>query len=341
MLYPLSKPLLFQLEPERVHALALGLIARVGTTPVLRELVGAVYGAGTGRPVEAFGLRFTNRVGLAAGYDKDATGFRGLASLGFGHIEVGTVTPQAQPGNPKPRVFRLVEERCLINRMGFPSRGAAFVADQLRRGKPEGLIVGANLGKQKTTELERAVEDYELLIARFAPLADYLAINISSPNTPGLRRLQEREFLEQLLSHLVVARDEAAAQLQRPVPMLVKLAPDLEEAQLEVALEALMTAGVDGVIATNTTLSREGVTSELRGETGGLSGAALTQMSTQMIERIARRTEGALPIIGVGGVMSPEDARAKLDAGAALVQLYTGLVFEGPSLVKRIVAATS
>lgn len=341
MLYPMSRAALFRLEPERAHGLALGLIASAGVFPGMRELLRLLYAPSSTETVEVFGLSFGNRVGLAAGYDKDATGYRGLACLGFGHIEVGTVTPQAQPGNPRPRVFRLVAERCLINRMGFPSRGAAFVADQLARGKPDGLVVGVNLGKQKSTELEQAAEDYEQLVERFAPLADYLAINISSPNTPGLRRLQEREFLEQLLCRVMTARNRCAGKLGRGVPLLVKLAPDLEESQLATALEALDVAGVDGVIATNTTLSREGVTSVLQDQDGGLSGAALTQRSTQVIRRIAQLTGGKLPIVGVGGIMGPDDARAKLDAGAVLIQVYTGLIYEGPGLVRRIVEATS
>lgn len=339
MLYPLSRPLLFTLDPERAHQLALAAIARAAAVPPLRAAIAGRYAVRDATTVEAFGLTFPNRVGLAAGYDKDGEGWRGLAALGFGHVEVGTVTPEPQPGNPKPRVFRLVAERSLINRMGFPGRGAAFVAERLRGKRPDGLILGVNIGKQKSTELDEAVHDYEELIDVFAPLADYLAVNISSPNTPGLRRLQERAFLDELLGGITARRHEVQGRLGRPVPLLIKLAPDLEDGQLDAALEAIMEAGLDGVIATNTTLSRDGVSSPLAAEEGGLSGALLTDRSTQIIQAIHRRTSGKLPIIGVGGIMGPDDARAKIDAGATLVQLYTGLIYKGPGLVKRVVRA--
>jgi dihydroorotate dehydrogenase len=336
-LYPLSRSLLFRLDPETAHGLSLRAIARVGRVPGLRSAVTSMFAAPRALPVEAFGLLFPNPVGLAAGYDKDGLGFRGLACLGFGHIEVGTVTPEPQPGNPKPRVFRLVDERSVINRMGFPGRGAAYVAEQLRGRPPGGPILGVNIGKQKTTPLEDAADDYEELVDVFAPLADYLAVNISSPNTPGLRKLQERGFLGALLGRVAVRRDEVAARLGKAVPVLVKLAPDLSDDQLLTAVDVIAESGLDGIIATNTTISRDTLHHPLAKEEGGLSGAALTAMSTRIIARIHRHTGGAIPIIGVGGIMGPEDARAKLDAGATLVQVYTGLVYEGPGLVKRIV----
>jgi dihydroorotate dehydrogenase len=335
-LYPAARSLLFRLDPETAHGLSLRAIARAGRTPGLRAALAAAFSARGAEPVEVCGLRFPNRVGLAAGYDKDGEAWRGLACLGFGHIEVGTVTPEPQPGNPQPRVFRLAERRSLINRMGFPGRGAAYVAEQLRGRKPGGPVIGVNIGKQKTTPLEDAAGDYEELVDVFAPLADYLAVNISSPNTPELRRLQERGFLGGLLGRVAARRDEAAGRIGRRVPVLVKLAPDLDEAQLETAVEVIAGSGLDGIIATNTTVSRDGLDHPLAGEAGGLSGAALTDMSTRIIKRIAEQTGGAMPIIGVGGIMGPEDARAKLEAGATLVQLYTGLVYEGPGLVKRI-----
>jgi len=286
--------------------------------------------------VEVFGLIFPNRVGLAAGYDKDGDGWRGLACLGFGHIEVGTVTPEPQPGNPRPRVFRLVDQRSVINRMGFPGRGAAYVAERLRGRSSGGPVIGVNIGKQKTTPLEDAANDYEELVDVFAPLGDYLAVNISSPNTPGLRRLQERDFLRALLGRVAARRDEVAERLGRRTPVLVKLAPDLTDEQLVTAVDSILESGLDGVIATNTTIGRTGVGGSLAEEEGGLSGAALTEMSTRMVAKIHEHTGGEIPIIGVGGIMGPEDARAKLDAGATLVQLYTGLVYEGPGLVKSI-----
>jgi dihydroorotate dehydrogenase len=335
-LYPLSRALLFRLDPEAAHGLSLKTIARVGRVPGLRGLVASQFTAPDAEPVDVFGLRFPNRVGLAAGYDKDGEGWRGLACLGFGHIEVGTVTPDPQPGNPKPRVFRLVEERSVINRMGFPGGGAAYVARQLRDRKPGGPVIGANIGKQKTTALEDAANDYEELVDIFAPLVDYLAVNISSPNTPGLRKLQERSFLGALLGRIAARRDMTADEIGRRIPVLVKLAPDLSVEQLLTAVDVISESGLDGVIATNTTISREGLDHPLAGEEGGLSGAALTEMSTRIIARISEHTGGEIPIVGVGGIMGPEDARAKIDAGATLVQLYTGLVYEGPGLVKRI-----
>jgi len=339
VLYPLSRALLFRLDPERAHRLALRAIAAAGSAPGIGAALRAAYCVPEAEPVQAFGLTFPNRVGLAAGYDKDGEAWRGLAALGFGHVEIGTVTPAPQSGNPRPRLFRLVEDRSLVNRMGFPGRGAAYVAARLRGRRPPGLVLGVNIGKQKATPLEQAADDYEALIDVFAPLADYLAVNVSSPNTPGLRRLQERGFLEGLLARLVTRRDERARELGRRVPLLVKLAPDLDPAQLAAALEAILATGVDGVIATNTTLGREGLRSPLASEEGGLSGAALTALSTDVVRRIHEAVGDRLPIVAVGGIMGPDDARAKLDAGATLLQLYTGLVYAGPGLVKRILQA--
>jgi dihydroorotate dehydrogenase len=336
LIYSLTRRLLFNLEPEEAHELALRTIARAGAVVPLRAALTSLFAA-KAEPVTAFGLTFANRVGLAAGYDKNGDAWPGLATLGFGHIEVGTVTPEPQPGNPRPRVFRLVRQRSVINRMGFPGRGAAYVAEQLRRSRPDGLVLGVNIGKQKTTSLEDAAENYEELIDVFAPLADYLAVNISSPNTPGLRRLQERDFLEALLNRLVRRRQELSERLGHPVPLLVKVAPDLTEEQLDTALGSMIDAGIDGVIATNTTISRDGVDPDMAGEEGGLSGALLTARSTEMVRAISQRTSGKLPIIGVGGIMGPDDAQAKLDAGATLVQVYTGLVYAGPELVKKII----
>ena len=336
-MYRVLRRLLFCLPPETVHSLALGLVRAAGALPPLRALLRAYYAVPEARPVEAFGLTFPNAVGLAAGYDKDALGWRGLSCLGFGHLELGTVTPQPQPGNPQPRVFRLPDQQALINRMGFPSRGAAQVARRLAAPRPaRGTVLGINLGKQKSTPLEQAAEDYEQLMTQLAPVADYLAVNVSSPNTPGLRELQTRAALEQLLGRLARRRRELQKQLQRRLPMLVKLAPDLTDPQLDDALEAILEAGMDGVIATNTTIGRPGIDGPLAREAGGLSGRPLSPRSTEMIEAIHERTGGQLPIIGVGGVAGADDARRKLDAGARLVQVYTGLIYQGPSLVKRI-----
>ena len=336
-MYRLLRPLLFRMDPERAHGVALRLV-RWGGAPPFRLLLRAMYRAPKGRAVEAFGLRFANPVGLAAGYDKDGLGWRGLACLGFGHLELGTVTPLPQHGNPRPRVFRLPEERAVINRMGFPSLGAEALARRLRRRPPKdrGPVLGVNIGKNRDTSLEEAAADYVTLLDRFAPLADYLTVNVSSPNTVGLRRLQARDALHALLAELHAARRCHAEALGRPVPVLVKLAPDLTDGELDDALDAILATEMDGVVATNTTIAREGLRSPLAGEGGGLSGGPLRARSTAMIRAIRERAGEKLPIVAVGGVAGPDDAREKLDAGAVLVQVYTGLVYEGPALVKRI-----
>jgi len=337
--YPLARSLLFRFDPETAHRMALRSMAAAGASAPLRRVVSAMYPVPDTEPVEVFGLSFANRVGLAAGYDKDGEAWRGLGALGFGHVEIGTVTPQPQPGNPSPRLFRLPEQRSLINRLGFPGKGAEYVASRLHGRHPSPPVLGVNIGKQKSTPLDEAVHDYEVLMDVFAPLADYLAVNISSPNTPDLRRLQERAFLESLLLSLISRRGDLADRLGRRVPVLVKLAPDLTPGQLETAVGAIVDAGVDGIIATNTTVDRSGIDHPLAAEQGGLSGAALTALSTEIIRAISRLTGGAIPIIGVGGIMSADDARAKIDAGAMLVQVYTGLIYEGPGLVGRIARA--
>jgi dihydroorotate dehydrogenase len=268
MLYTLSRKVLFRLDPETAHGLAIQAMARVGAVPPLRAALASAYSVTDAEPVEVLGLRFANRVGLAAGYDKDGEAWRGLAALGFGHIEVGTVTPEPQPGNPRPRVFRLEPQRSLINRLGFPGRGAAYVARKLRGPRPSGLVLGVNIGKQKITPLEEAAHDYEELIDVFAPLADYLAVNISSPNTPDLRRLQERGFLEDLLRAVARRRDEVADRISRRVPVLVKLAPDLDDSQLRTAVGVIADSGLDGIIATNTTIERRGIDHPLSVEAG-------------------------------------------------------------------------
>jgi dihydroorotate dehydrogenase len=333
--YARIRPLLFRLDPEDAHTLTLQLIRLAGSLPPVRGLLRALMAA-PAQPVQAFGLTFPNPVGLAAGYDKDGLGWRGMACLGFGHIEVGTITPRPQPGNPRPRIFRLPKEHALINRMGFPSRGADFVARRLRGARSTGLVLGANLGKNKDTPLEQAAEDYLRLLPVFAPLVDYLAINVSSPNTVGLRRLQARQALESLLGQLETERQAQEVRLGRRLPLLVKLAPDLNETELDDALQAILDTSMDGVIATNTTVGRDDIRSPLAEEAGGLSGAPLSRQSTQIIRLIQARTQGKLPIIGVGGVMNAEEARRKLEAGATLIQIYTGMIYAGPGLVKRI-----
>ena len=326
-MYSRLRPWFFRADPERAHAATLRLLQLVGAVPSLAILVRKLYSIPNQEPVNLFGIRFPNRLGLAAGYDKDGLAWRGLACLGFGHIEIGTVTPRPQPGNPKPRLFRLVEDDALINRLGFPSRGADFVARRLLGPRPKGLIIGVNLGINKETALEQAAEDYQTLAARFTSIADYLVINISSPNTPGLRQLQGANALEDLLKALAALRH---------IPLLIKLAPDLSQELLDQALDVMLRNKVDGVIATNTTTTRPNLRSPRASETGGLSGAPLSALSRKIIGHIYTHTQGKLPIVAVGGIMSRQEADAAISAGASLIQIYTGLVYRGPSLVKEI-----
>jgi dihydroorotate dehydrogenase len=335
-MYQLLRPLLFRLDPERAHALTLGFLHVAGNSPITNSLITKIFST-PDKPVSAFGLTFKNRVGLAAGYDKNGVAVNGLAALGFGHIEVGTVTRLAQVGNPKPRVHRVPAAQAVVNAMGFPNDGMEALLLESRKWKV-GLPatfnfpkIGINLGKGKDTPLENAAEDYCYLLEKVHARADYVAINLSSPNTPGLRQLQTRTYLESLLRAVVNVRNT----LTPRVPLLVKLAPDLSEAELDEILAVVTTLEIDGLIATNTTVSRGAlVPPAAQTLAGGLSGAPLTQRSTEIISYLARRT--ALPIIGVGGILSAADAQAKLDAGATLIQIYTGLVYAGPSLVKQI-----
>lgn len=295
-----------------------------------------MFGKASSDPVELFGLHFRNRVGLAAGYDKNGTALAGLAALGFGHIECGTVTRIAQPGNPKPRVHRFPRERAVINSMGFPNDGVDVLMKRLEITQLPDVRLGINIGKGKDTPVERAAEDYCALYERTHTRADYIAVNISSPNTAGLRSLQSRAAIVELLDAIAGARRRTAHR-----PILVKIAPDLSVEEIDDVLDAIAQTGMDGIIATNTTLHRAGLppaAAELR---GGASGAILTTRSTAIVRHIARVTGGRLPIIGVGGIMNANDARAKLDAGAALVQLYTGLIYAGPGLVGKTVECQS
>ena len=337
-MYPLFRRFLFRLEPETAHQLTLQTLRFAGNFPLSNWFLTQFYKTPS-KPVQAFGLTFKNPVGLAAGYDKDGVAIKGLAALGFGHVEVGTVTPKPQPGNPRPRVFRLVEDEGVINRMGFPGRGAEFVLRRLLRSARNDMIVGVNLGKNKDTPLEEAAQDYIELMRRFIFLADYLTINISSPNTVGLRRLQGREMLEQLLGSIQREREEIALGRGGNAPILVKISPDMNAEELEDAIGVILEKGMDGIIATNTTLAREGLISTFRGEAGGLSGSPLAAGSEAVLRQVVKQVNGKVPIISVGGIMTPEDARKRLALGASLVQLYTGLVYRGPKLVQEIVKA--
>ena len=327
-MYSLLRPLLFRLDPETSHALTLYALRSTQYLPFLEQIYKV-----PSKPVQAFGLTFKNPIGLAAGYDKDGVAVRGLAALGFGHVEVGTVTPKPQAGNPRPRVFRLAEDEAVINRMGFPSRGAEFVRKQLSViSDRSSVVVGVNLGKNKDTPLEEAARDYVELMKVFAPLADYLTINISSPNTVGLRRLQSREMLKNLLSQIDLERE--TWDLKRPI--LVKISPDLSDEELDDVIGVILDKKMDGIIATNTTLSREGLRSNLKGEIGGLSGSPLKGRSEAVLSRVVKLANGRVPIISVGGIASPDDAKKRLALGASLVQVYTGLIYRGPGLVREI-----
>jgi dihydroorotate dehydrogenase len=335
--FPFFRSFLFKLEPERAHQLTLSLIRLAGEIPPVNWLLRRIYRAPKS-PVEAFGLTFPNPIGLAAGYDKDGLGWRGLATLGFGHIEIGTVTPRAQPGNLKPRVFRLVPEKALINRMGFPGLGQEFVIREIAKPRPKDLVLGVNIGKNKETPIESAEQDYLQLLQSFFNVADYLTVNISSPNTVGLRRLQERHALSSLLGGLSRERERLAQTTSKQLPILVKLAPDLSDTELDDALDAILEHKMSGVVATNTTLSRQGLHTPLISESGGLSGLPLFPLSLAMVSKIYKRTGGRLPVVGVGGIFNAISVQKLMDAGAVLVQLYTGLIYEGPGLVKQILS---
>jgi len=341
-MYPFFRSLLFRLDPETAHHLTLQLMEIGGLEPI-HTILRAIFYAPP-RPVNAFGLTFRNPVGLAAGYDKDALAIRGLSALGFGHLEAGTVTPRPQPGNPRPRLFRLPEDEAVINRMGFPGEGSAFVLGNLKRLnvrslKRSNVVLGINIGKNKDTPNEEAVLDYLELLQCFAPHADYLAINISSPNTVGLRQLQGRAALEGLLTQLHAQRQFEEKKLSKRLPLLVKLAPDLSGSELNDAVDVILATHMDGVIVTNTTLGREGLTSGQRGEAGGLSGSPLRLRSEAVLDQVVKRVGGRIPIVSVGGIMNPEDAKRRLDLGATLLQVYTGLIYRGPGLVKKIIGA--
>ncbi len=332
----LFRPLLFRLKPETAHQLTVALLRLATALPGMATLLRRFYLVDDPRlERRLFGLRFANPVGLAAGFDKDARLVDGMAALGFGFVEIGTVTPLAQPGNPKPRMFRLPADRSLINRLGFNNDGVDRAAQNLTRRRST-VIVGGNIGKNKVTPNEHAPYDYEACFRALYNQVDYFTVNVSSPNTPDLRELQEKEPLTELLRGL----QELNRQQPYPKPILLKIAPDLTVGQLDDIVDICQSLAIDGIIATNTTISRDGLTTEApqlaATGAGGLSGQALRQRATEVIRYLHRRSDGQLPIIGVGGVASPEDAQEKLDAGASLVQIYTGLVYEGPALVKRI-----
>ena len=336
--YPLARPFLFGLDPEHAHELTLGALARLQNTPIQCLW----QQARVNDPVTVAGLKFPNRIGLAAGLDKNGRCIDGLGAMGFGFIEVGTVTLKAQPGNPKPRMFRLPEANAMINRLGFNNDGlAAFLANvQKAKFRGGGGILGLNIGKNAATPIEQAAGDYLLCLDGVYPHADYVTVNISSPNTKNLRDLQSDTALDALLGAVQERKARLAMQHGRNVPIFLKIAPDLDEVQVDAVAATLKRHGIDGVIATNTTIARDAVKHLRHGaEAGGLSGAPLFEASNRVIAQLRAALDSACPIIGVGGVLSGADARAKIAAGADLVQIYTGFIYRGPELVNEAARA--
>ncbi len=328
------------MDPEKAHELTMDMLAKGQRTP----LQWAWCSATVNDPIELAGLKFPNRVGMAAGLDKNARVIDGLAAMGFGFVEVGTVTPKGQPGNPKPRMFRLPAANALINRLGFNNEGLdAFIRNVKRsqtraQGKP--MLLGLNIGKNAVTPIEEATSDYLICLEGVYPHADYVTVNISSPNTKNLRALQSDEALDGLLSAISERREQLAAQHQRRVPIFVKIAPDLDESQVALIAATLKRNGMDGVIATNTTISREAVKGMAHAEeTGGLSGSPVLEASNRVIAQLRAELGSGYPIIGVGGILSAEDAVSKIRAGADVVQIYTGLIYKGPELVTQAAQA--
>lgn len=339
--YALTRPVLFSMDPEAAHDLTIDMLARTQNTP----LAWSYCQGRVDDPVTLAGLKFPNRVGLAAGLDKNARCIDGLGAMGFGFVEVGTVTPVAQPGNPKPRMFRLPAANALINRLGFNNDGLdAFIANvqraTFRRKSGMPMLLGLNIGKNAATPIERATDDYLIGLAGVYPHADYVTINISSPNTKNLRALQSDEALDGLLGAIAARREQLARQHGKRVPVFVKIAPDLDEEQVKVIATTLQRHGMDGVIATNTTLARDAVQGLPHAdEAGGLSGAPVLEASNRVIRQLRAALGKDYPIIGVGGILSAQDALSKIEAGADLVQIYTGLIYKGPELVREATLA--
>jgi dihydroorotate dehydrogenase len=334
MLYCAAKPLIFSLDPENAHHLSLRAL----------RLAGAVAGDGRpapGKTVELLGLSFPNAIGLAAGLDKNGEAIDGLSGMGFGHIEIGTVTPRPQPGNPRPRLFRIPQRQAIINRMGFNNAGVDALLAHLRSSAyvRAGRILGINIGKNFDTPIEAAASDYLACLEKVYRVASYVTVNISSPNTKNLRDLQRDDALDDLLGQLKTAQTRLAEQHSRYTPLVLKIAPDLDDPQISAIADLLRKHRIDGVIATNTTLDRDGVSGLPHAEeAGGLSGKPVFEKSTAVVRALAVRLNGELPIIAAGGILSGANAQAKIDAGASLVQVYTGLIYRGPALVREVAA---
>lgn len=327
----LIQPILFSLDPEKAHHLTFSALKFLNKIPGVPTLLRSIYQVEhPSLEREVFGIKFKNPVGLAAGLDKEAKLYKELSNLGFGFIEIGTITPKGQPGNPKKRLFRLKADKAIINRMGFNNQGVEEAIKRLKNNK--NVLIGGNIGKNKITPNEDAVNDYSTCFEKLFPYVDYFVVNVSSPNTPNLRTLQEKEPLTLLLNTL----QKLNLQKEKQKPILLKIAPDLTDEQLLDIIDIVKETKIAGVIATNTTISREGLISAAKNETGGLSGKPLTKRSTEVIRFLSEKSGKAFPIIGVGGIHSVEDALEKLEAGASLIQLYTGFIYEGPKLIKDI-----
>jgi len=336
-LYPFARPFLFALDAEAAHEASLAALDRAARTGIAQAMAPRLHAS----PVTVMGIEFPNRVGLAAGLDKNAAHLDGLATFGFGFLEVGTVTPRAQPGNPKPRMFRLPRAHALVNRLGFNNEGVAALLANVERARYRGVL-GINIGRNFDTPNDRAADDYAACLTAVYAKASYVTVNVSSPNTKGLRDLQAEDALAALLARLKREQLALAQRHGRYVPLAIKIAPDLADDAVRAAARVLVAQKMDAVIATNTTLARDKVQGLPHAqETGGLSGAPLFERSTAVVRVLAQALDGALPIIGVGGIERGEQARAKLDAGASLVQLYTGLVYRGPALVAECARATA
>ncbi|TQV75659.1 quinone-dependent dihydroorotate dehydrogenase [Aliikangiella marina] len=332
MFYPILRLFLFRMDPEKTHDLTLYWLKKLEAS-FLRPLISQPL---IEDPVEVLGITFPNRIGLAAGLDKNGACIDAFAALGFGHIEIGTVTPRPQPGNPKPRLFRIPEAEGVINRFGFNNQGVDQLIENVKNSRFDGVL-GINIGKNFDTPVEKAVDDYLICLEKVYPYASYITVNISSPNTQNLRALQFGEALEELLTAIKQKQSELSEQFQKYVPILVKIAPDLSQEEVQQLADAFIKHQVDGVIATNTTFSREPVKGLANSdEQGGLSGAPVFNKSTQVLKQLSHAAQGKFPIIGVGGIDSPQAAAEKLEAGASLVQVYSSLIYKGPRLIRAI-----
>lgn len=338
-MFKIARSFLFMMSAEQAHHFTLTVLNIIIKTPVIGGLFKAYWRNNSAHKVQFAGIEFPNRVGLAAGFDKNARYLEVMKALGFGHVEIGTVTPQAQPGNDKPRLFRLVKDEAIINRMGFNNDGVLAIAERLKN-RPAGLIVGGNIGKNKITANEDAVNDYKICFEKLYPYVDYFTVNVSSPNTPGLRALQDRGPLTEILNALMSMRSAYIAQGKKQLPILLKIAPDLTNEQLDDIVALTLETKIDGLVATNTTISRAKLSTDPKIVeaigAGGLSGKPVKDRSDEVLKYLCQKFEGKVPVIGVGGIHSKADAEDKFNAGAGLVQVYSGFIYEGPALVKAI-----